>query len=428
MLIHFKYSSTIMFMSFMKGSLILKNFISLSAAEIISKIISVITFAYLARILSPGGFGVIGFAAAYISYFILIVDFGFELYGTREIAKNKEDSNRLVNSIISIRIILSLFVFAILSVSSFVFVKDSLNRLAVVIAGLNLFVTAFSMNWYFYGIQKMKYVSIRQILTSIINLILIVLFVKNKDDVLLAIFISGLAGLINSLWLLVIYNRSFGKFLLQIDSGFIGKIIKDAAPLMLSSIMITIYYNLDMVILGFMKTEQEVGIYSAAVKIFLIGNVSYNLLLKSFFPGLSKNEFNMAKDFFKTFKSYYFSMISFGIITSISVYFLSNDIILVLYGHAYSSSVLPLKILAANSMVVCINMIFCNPLIAINRQKEYLIVVTIGAVSNVILNFILIPLYSYTGAALATLLSEMLVFISVLFVQKNIMLGYKFAV
>jgi len=415
-------------MSFMKGSLILKNFISLSAAEIISKIISVITFAYLARILSPDGFGVIGFAAAYISYFILIVDFGFELYGTREIAKNKEDSNRLVNSIISTRIILSLFVFVILSVSSFVFVKDSLNRLAVVVAGLNLFVTAFSMNWYFYGIQKMKYVSIRQLLTSTINLILIVLFVKNKDDVLLAIFISGLAGLINSLWLIVIYNQSFGKFRLQIDSRFIRKIIKDAAPLALSSIMITVYYNLDMVMLGFMKTEQEVGIYSAAVKIFLIGNISYDLLLKSFFPVLSKNKSTIAKDFYDTFKSYYFFMICFGIITSISVYFLSNDFILVLYGQAYSSSVLPLKILAVNSMVVCINMIFCNPLIAINRQKEYLIVVTIGAVSNVILNFILIPLYSYTGAALATLISEMLVFISVLFVQKNIMLGYKFAV
>jgi len=79
----------------------------LSFAEIIGRIISLITFSYLARVLSPDGFGVIGFATAFVSYFVLIVNYGFETYGIREIAKSPINRHKLVDSILTIRIITS---------------------------------------------------------------------------------------------------------------------------------------------------------------------------------------------------------------------------------------------------------------------------------------------------------------------------------
>ncbi len=402
--------------TFLNKHLILKNIISLSTGEFLSKIVSLVTFAYLARVISPEGFGIIGFSAAFVSYFVLFVDFGFDTYGVSEIAKNLEDQTKLINSIISTRIIISLFIFLMLVASALIFVNDLVVQMAIIIAGINLFVTAFSTNWYFHGIQKMEYIAVRQIFTSVLNFILIVIFVNNKADTLIAIFISGLAGLINSLWLFRIFNKYFGRYSFQLDYGYIKKIIKDSTPIALSSIMIAVYYNLDIVMLGFMKSDHEIGIYTSAVKVFLIGNVFYGIILKSFFPSLSYSIKSDTKTMLETFKKYFYLMISAGIITAACMYFMADNIITILYGNNYYRAISPLKIYAMTSLLVCTNMIFGNPLLAWGKQKEYLFVVGAGGISNIILNIVLIPQFSYIGASLATLFSEVSVFVALCFV------------
>jgi len=283
-----------------------------------------------------------------------------------------------------------------------------------------LFATAFSLNWYFHGIQKMGYSSVSQILASIFSLILVFLLVKDKADVLLSIAITGLSAIVNSLMLIISYNKSFGRFSFQLDKNFIKKIIPDSTPLALSSIMIAIYYNFDMIMLGFMKSDYEVGIYNAAVKIFLIGNVSYILIMKSFFPTFAEIGFSFTNKFYRNFRKYFFSMISVGVFTTIILYLLSSQLIHILFGRMYDSSVYPLKILAMNSALVCINIIFGNPLLAWGKQNIYLIIVGIGATTNILMNLILIQHFSYLGAALATLISETAVFLGLVIVYYNL--------
>ena len=392
----------------------------MSFAEIIGRIISLITFSYLARVLSPDGFGVIGFATAFVSYFVLIVNYGFETYGIREIAKSPINRHKLVDSILTIRIITSIGVFIVLLICTIVLKKDFITKIAILLSGINLFATAFSLNWYFHGIQKMGYSSVSQILASIFSLILVFLLVKDKADVLLSIAITGLSAIVNSLMLIISYNKSFGRFSFQLDKNFIKKIIPDSTPLALSSIMIAIYYNFDMIMLGFMKSDYEVGIYNAAVKIFLIGNVSYILIMKSFFPTFAEIGFSFTNKFYRNFRKYFFSMISVGVFTTIILYLLSSQLIHILFGRMYDSSVYPLKILAMNSALVCINIIFGNPLLAWGKQNIYLIIVGIGATTNILMNLILIQHFSYLGAALATLISETAVFLGLVIVYYNL--------
>ena len=379
-----------------------------------------ITFSYLARVLSPDGFGVIGFATAFVSYFVLIVNYGFETYGIREIAKSPINRHKLVDSILTIRIITSIGVFIVLLICTIVLKKDFITKIAILLSGINLFATAFSLNWYFHGIQKMGYSSVSQILASIFSLILVFLLVKDKADVLLSIAITGLSAIVNSLMLIISYNKSFGRFSFQLDKNFIKKIIPDSTPLALSSIMIAIYYNFDMIMLGFMKSDYEVGIYNAAVKIFLIGNVSYILIMKSFFPTFAEIGFSFTNKFYRNFRKYFFSMISVGVFTTIILYLLSSQLIHILFGRMYDSSVYPLKILAMNSALVCINIIFGNPLLAWGKQNIYLIIVGIGATTNILMNLILIQHFSYLGAALATLISETAVFLGLVIVYYNL--------
>lgn len=409
------------FLSWILGSTILKNFLSLSIAEFISRLLSVITFAYLARVLSPQGFGILGFASAFVFYFILLVNFGLDTYGTREVANRSYQQSKFVNAVISARLIIAVPLFIVLIFIAVLLNQNYITKAALIISGINLFSNAISVDWFFQGTQKMKPVAARQIGVSILNFVLIIGLVHSQNDVLIAVSITGLSLLLNSSLLLTYYSKKVDKISIVLEKKLVKKIFVEAAPIGLSSLMIAVYYNLDIVMLGYMKSDYEVGIYNAAVKIFLLGNILYGLILKSFFPSLSSSV-NSGKEVINaTFKKYFLSMLPAGLITAFVMYALSSLIIDVLYGSSYNSSVSILKILSMNSLIVCINMIFGNPLLAWGKQKEYLFVVATGALANIALNILFIPRYSYIGAGIATLLSETTVFISLFLVYNSLL-------
>lgn len=392
---------------------ILKNLISLTSAEVLSKIIGLITAAYLGRVLKPEGFGILGFASAFVSYFLLMVNFGLDTYGTREVAKERSIIPKLVNNILSVRLIFASFWFIILNVVIILIDKPIVFKLVIIITGINLFVNALSINWIFLGIEKMWLIAIRQIMTNLISLIGIVILVNSEKNILIAASITVLSGLINSLWLLGVFRKMFGKISFEIDKTYLKEIIKESFPLVLSSFMIAIYYNLDMVMLGYMKPGEDVGIYSAAYKIILVGIIPFTLILNSFFPSLSKIGLKNTLEFRNIIKQYSFFMFTSGIIVTAIVYFNASLIIRIVFGNEYARAAAPLSILALNLLVISINIFFGNPLIAWGKQKQYSVAITFGAVTNIVLNILLIPRYTYIGAALATLIAEVAVFVGV---------------
>jgi O-antigen/teichoic acid export membrane protein len=392
---------------------ILKNLISLTSAEVLSKIIGLITAAYLGRVLKPEGFGILGFATAFVSYFLLMVNFGLDTYGTREVAKERSIIPKLVNNILSVRLIFASFWFIILNVVIILIDKPVVFKLVLIITGINLFVNALSINWIFLGIEKMWLIAIRQIMTNLISLIGIVILVNSEKNILIAASITVLSGLINSLWLLGVFKKMYGKISFEIDKTYLKEILKESIPLALSSFMIAIYYNLDMVMLGYMKPERDLGIYSAAYKIILVGIVPFSLILNSFFPSLSKIGLKNSFEFRNIIKHYAIFMFSTGILIGSILFFNAQTIIKVIFGTRFESASIPLSILALNLLVIGANMFFGNPLIAWGKQKQYSITVALGAITNIILNVLLIPKYSYIGASFATLMSEGVVFVGV---------------
>lgn len=394
---------------------IFKNLASLASAEIISKIIALITAAYLGRILKPEGFGILGFATALVSYFLLMVNFGLDTYGTREAAKGKLLISKLVNNILSIRIIFASIWYIIFSIVIILIDKPLIVKAVLLITAINLFVNALSINWLFIGIEKMWSIGIRQIMTNLLSLIGIIFIVRSEQDIFLAAGVIVISSLVNSTWMLRIYNRMYSKVLFEIDKTFLKVILKESLPLVFSSFMIAIYYNLDMVMLGYMKSGEDVGIYSAAYKIILVGIIPFTLILNSFFPSLSKIGLINSLEFRNIIRQYAILMLSSGILVTSIIYFNASRIIEIVFGNQYNKAAAPLSILALNLLVISINIFFGNPLIAWGKQKEYSIAIAFGAVTNIILNILLIPKYSYIGASLATLMAEVAVFVGVFY-------------
>lgn len=399
---------------------IIKNLLSLTSAEVISKIIGLITAAYLGRVLKPEGFGILGFATAFVSYFLLMVNFGSDTYGTREIAKDQSIIPKLVNNILSIRLLFALMWFIIFTLVIVLIDKPMVVKLVLIITAINLFVNALSINWVFFGIEKMWLIAIRHILTNLLSLIGIIIFVSSEKYILIAAGVTVFSGLINSIWLLGVFRKMYGKISFEIDKTYLKEIIKESFPLVLSSFMIAIYYNLDMVMLGYMKSEQDVGIYSAAYKIILVGIIPFTLILNSFFPSLSKIGLKNSSEFRNIIKQYSFFMFASGIIVTAIIFFNASRIVEIIFGNAYNKSAAPLSILSLNLMVISTNIFFGNPLIAWGKQKQYSIAIAFGAVTNIVLNILLIPRYSYIGAALATLMAEVAVFVGVFYLFNKV--------
>jgi len=396
-------------------SKIASNLFSLTSAEVAKRLLGFFTFVYLGRILDPSGFGIIGFAAAFVSYFGLFVDFGFSTYGSREIAKDRRMVSKYVNNILSIKILLAIFSSLILILYVLFSEKSAVTKYVVLIMALNLFANAIALNWVFQAVEKMQYIAVRQILAGLISLIGVIVFVHSKSDIVLAAAILSFSALIGNIWFIPNYQKLYERIKLEFSFEFWKKLFRESFPLAFASIMIGIYYNLDMVMLGYMKTESEVGIYNAAYKIFLLGIVPIQLVFSAFFPVLSRVGLNKSEEFITTIKNYAKFTIGSGIVAGMVLLSFPERIILIVFGENYLASAIPLSILAMNAIVISVNVFLGNPMMAWGKQKEYSMAITLGAVTNVILNFILIPKYSYIGAAFATLLSEVAVFIGLFY-------------
>ncbi len=398
---------------------IIKNFISLSGGELLSKAIAFVITIYLARVILPEGFGILGYTTAFVSYFLLFIDFGFDIISVKKIANDKSIISKYVNNIISFRIILATVIFVALSIVVFFLNETSLVKWALLFTGLNLFVQSTSTEFVFQATEKIKYLAIKVVAKNVIILIFVFVFVKDISDVLLVIGISVFANFVMNIWLYHKYSKFFNKFKWVIEKEFLKALFAESFPLLISSFMISVYYNLDMVMLGNIKTQSEVGIYNAAYKIFMIGIIPLGAIVRIFLPSLSKiKEVELLK---KTLRNFGIMMLGSGLIISLFIFFTSHIVIQIIFGDKYIGAIIPLMLLALNIIVISVNIFFGNPLTVWGKQKVYSVAITIGAIVNVVLNIILIPKYSYNGAAFATLLSEAIVFVGVFFLfNKNL--------
>ena len=396
---------------------ILKDFFSLSFSEFLGKFFGLIAISYLARVISPEGFGIIAFVTALITYFTIFVEFGFDVISVKKISNNPSVINKYVNNVITIKFVNALFLYVILFIVVFLLNRSIEVKICLLLYGLIIFVQAISLEFVFQGTEKFKYLSYKIIGRSLLYLILILIFIRNDNNVYFVFIFMVLSNLIFSIWHFHKYQNNFGVFRFEISKRFLKTMIKESYPLLLSVVMATIYGNMDLVMLGFIKSDKDVGIYNASYKLFLLAILPFNILLRVFLPTLSR--FTLSKIFRKDLLFFISLMICLGILITVPLFCFSNELLFIIYGKTYTAGNTSLKILAVNGFIVCLSIAFGNPLTVWGKQKLHAIALTIGAVCNIILNFLLIPSYSYNGAALATLFSELAVFCGLLIIFIN---------
>lgn len=398
-----------------------KNFIINGIKIFFNLLFPIITFPYISRILGPIGIGKVTFATSVINYFLLFTNLGIPLYGIRETARTRENKLNLSKSFSEI-LFLNLITTIFGTIIFIIFLKFNLfgNEIRLFqVMSLNIIFTFIGVEWYFQGTENYTYITKRSILFKIISIILMFIFVKRKEDIVIYAGILVLA-LVGSNVL------NFFKAKKEVSISFkklnIKKHLKPILTIFSMNIAISIYTNLDSVMLGYRSSEYALGIYSASSKIIhlILGIVtSLGAIL---LPRISNYIVNKKEEELKEILENTLSfLLAISIPCIIGINFTAVEIIKIFSGNEFITAVKTMRILSLIIFFVAFsNFLGIQILYPRGEEKKVLYSVIVGAVINFSLNWILIPKYAENGAAIATGIAEGFVLLTQIF------LGYKY--
>lgn len=381
--------------------------------SVINVLFPFVTAIYVARVLLPSGIGQVETARNLVQYFSILAFLGIPTYGLREISKVRYDklglsklfSELYIVNFISTVIFGTLYLLLILSVPVY-----RANLTLYMIVGISIFINFFNVSWLYEGLEEFKFISIRNIIFKVVTFILLILFVREESDFInyAVITIIGTTG-----------NYLFDFMLVPTKVKFtvkglnIKRHIKSILFLATVNLAIELYSLVDVTMLGIMTTDETVAFYSYGLKVYKILLQVINSFTMVLVPRIAIY-YKMGKiDFFNELLTRTLRIICIISIPAIvGIWFVSDYIMVMMYGEAYIQSAYILKILSFNLIISPIGYLLGSRVMLVTGNENKMIIpVGVGAIVNIVLNFILINLLEHEGAALASVISEIVVMI-----------------
>lgn len=391
-----------------------RNFLMNAMLTMSSLLFPLITFPYVSRILLPAGTGTVSFATSVVAYFNMFAQLGIPTYGIRACAQVRDDREaltRTAHELLLLNLIMSVVSYAVLAVCLVTVPRLRAERTLITVISFTIALTAIGMEWLYKALEQYTYITIRSIVFKFVALIAMFLLVHREEDyiiyggiTILAASASNILNFINARR--YISMRPVGGYRLR-------RHLKPVAVFFAMACATTVYTNLDTVMLGFMTTKVDVGYYNAAVKIKNILVSIVTALGAVLLPRASYYiEHGETERFHEiTRKSLRFVLL---LASPLMLYFIffAREGVLLLSGPAYEGAVLPMQLIMPTLLLIGLtNILGLQMLVPLGREKVVLYSEIAGAVTDVVLNAILIPRYASAGAALGTLAAEFVVLI-----------------
>lgn len=401
-----------------------KNYIWNTLLTISNIILPLITFPYVSRVLLVEANGKVTFATSVMSYFIMFSALGIPTYGIRACAQVRDDKEKLSKTVEEL-LLINIFM-TILSYAAFLILLVFVPRFyaekeLLLINGVNLLLNCLGMNWLYSALEEYRYITVRSVFFKVLSFGLVFLMVKKPADYLwyasILVFSSVGANILN-----FIHSRKFIDYK-RYSQYEIVKHLKPILYFFATTVAISIYTNLDTVMLGFMSGDIEVGYYGAATKIRTTLASIVVSLGTVLLPRLSYWAQNNVQDQFVRMLERSFQFMFF-VSVALSVYFtlFVDGFVLLFAGEAYQNAILSTKILMPTLFFAGLsNVTGTQCLVPLCKEKKMLYSIVAGAVVDLILNAILIPKYASAGAAFATTCAEIVVLAVQVFYIKDIL-------
>lgn len=389
---------------------LLENFLSLSVLQGANYILPLITLPYLVRVLGPEKFGLIAFAQSFIQYFNILTDYGFNLSATREISihrDNKEKISEIFSSVMITKFGLMIISLLILSGLVFTIPKFRNDWLVYFFTFGIIFGNVLFPIWFFQGMERMKYITILNIVAKGIFTICIFIFIRKMEDYLYVPLINSIGFLVAGGLSLRIVSKNFGiKFILPSFKA-IKHQLKEGWHIFISTVAISLYTTSNTFILGLFTNNTIVGYYAAAEKIVKAVQGLWTPVSQTIYPYFSKL-YNKNQE---KAKKLLVRMVGIAAMVTFLISALgclsAPFLVPLILGKEYLLSIRVFQILIFVVFAVGVNNILgIQGLVSFGYGNKFSQVVIIAGILHLILLFIFIPIFNYLGPAIATVSSE----------------------
>lgn len=338
---------------------LLENFLALSFLQVINYLLPLISFPYLVWVLGPEKFGLISFAQAFIQYFVLLTDYGFNLSATREISIYRNDKGKvsdIFSSVMIIKIILLALSFVLASILIYMIPKFANDWILYLFTFGMVFGNVLFPTWFFQGMERMKYITILNIVAKVIFTLSIFIFIKNPQHYVFVPLLNSCgylsAGAI-SIWII---HKNFGIRFTMPGFNNIRYQWKEGWHVFISTIAISAYSNTRIFAVGLMTNNAITGFYSIAEKLINIIQSSCLIpLIQAVYPRLSKvYTTDPSRSFRITKKLQNYTVLAYAVFLPV-IFIFAPQIIKVIARSAYPESVLSLRLLLIATFFVSAN-------------------------------------------------------------------------
>lgn len=374
----------------------------------------VVTFPYAARVLLPEGIGTINFLNSIILYIISLSTLGIPMYAVKEVAKyrdNKVARDRFTIEILLLSISLCLCAYVAVFLLAAFIPQIHQDQLLFYILSLSILFTSIGAEWFYQGIEDFKFITVRALIIRTLAAASLFIFVKTPDDLIAYGFIIVGSTVGNQIVNFVHLRKHISLMAVRFKEIRIVRHIKPALKLFVLTLIISLYVQLNSIMLGFMSGEESVGFFTAGNK---VSNIALTLI-----TSIGTVLLPRCAHLIKSGDTYGFSSVinkSLNLITALAfpimvgLMILATPVTMVFCGTEFSESISVLCITAPVILFISLtNLMGIQILYPMDKVKFVIFSVSGGAITNLTLNLFLIPSYGAIGAAISTFFSELVV-------------------
>lgn len=380
------------------------NFL-LSGSQVLLPLISI---PYISRVLHPDGVGRVSFIDSFTYYFITVAEFGIMVYGMRAVAREKNNPAKLkilVSELLLLHVLSSLGTLVIYSIAVY-FTWYKIHDTRLLFFSLSfLLINFFACEWYFLGLERFRFITIRSLVTRILGILSLFVLVKMPGDYYIYYGIIVSTAIANSIWNNIVLFREFPLDFRKVNWK---KHIRFTWVTYLISLLYSITLLLDNVLLGLVSTTVAVGFYAFAMKIVKTAAMLFTDALLVFFPRIVS--FVKEKEFAKLQKTITHSVqliIFLSIPICTGLFILSDELVRLFLSEAFLPAALNLRILAFFPLLKAYNLFLSKQiLIPFDKERLFLRSLFAGSCSFIVLTLVLSSWLQDNGASLAIIIAE----------------------
>ncbi|MBI4548511.1 MAG: flippase [Ignavibacteriae bacterium] len=380
--------------------------------KVVGLLLGIVRLNFLARYLGVAGFGILNFATYFCSLFQVLFDFGISQLLTRELARDLSRSRELVGKTVLLKIIIVFISSLLLGIIALTSHFDRVTNWAILLTTLAFAINGISMVFLsaYQAHRKMVLVSITTMMNDLLVSIAIILLIAQFPYVVTALIITALVSFLNLGILFVVYIRLVGMPVMRIDTSLWKALVKESAPIAVSSIGISAYMFAGPTILKYTRGDVEVGVFSSAYKLISILTLIPTAVTQVLYPIFSDFYINAKEKLEKALADSLRVMCLISIPFAVGTVLLAPRIFDVLYPQEFRAGIVVLQVMILAIVTGYMNWIFSSFLLAINEQVFSMRLSLATGVTVFLVSFVLIPRFGLMALPFIAIAAEFILF------------------